>query len=136
MSTFAQDTNGDLLVTNGKIALITDPASAGALRLRNQFQIFLGEWFLDSRIGMPYYQEVFVKNPNLGVLSQLFRGVILKTPGVKSVDRLQVTFNNATRNANVSFAATWDDGSVITAVSLDQPFIVNIPQASQVGSTS
>lgn len=136
MSTFAQDVNGDLLVTNGKFTLVTDPASAGAQKLRNQFQIFLGEWFLDSRIGMPYYQEVFVKQPNLGVLAQLFRGVIINTPGVKSVDNLKVTFNNATRNANVAFNATWDDGSVITAVSLDRPFIVNIPQAAQTGATS
>lgn len=123
-------------MTNGKFTLVTDPASAGAQKLRNQFQIFLGEWFLDSRIGMPYYQEVFVKDPNLGVLGQLFRGVILKTPGVKSVENLKVSFDNATRNANVTFAATWDDGSVITAVSLDQPFIVNVPQASAIGATS
>lgn len=136
MTTFAQDTNCDILVTNGRLSLVTDPATAGALKLRNQFRLFLGEWYLDSRIGMPYFQEVFVKDPNLGILTQLFRGVIQSTDGVKSVDSISVTFNNKTRVANVAFSATWNDGTIITAAQLDAPFLVNIPQAEAQGATS
>ncbi len=130
MSTFAQDNTGDLLLTNSKFTLVTDPAAAGAQKLRNQFKIFLGEWFLDSRIGMPYFQEVFVKNPNMAILTQLFRSVIASTAGVVRVISCNVTFNDATRAASVAFAAQWENGAVITATDLDKPFIVNIPSGT------
>ena len=137
MSTFAQTTTGDLQVTLGEFSLITDPATACAAKIRNQFRIFLGEWFLDTRIGMPYFQQVFVKNPNLGVLSQLFRGVILNTPGVSAVNSCTVNFNAATRVCSVNFAALFEDGTVITSAQLDQPFLVQIPQATVIpGGTS
>lgn len=129
MTTLAQDQDGGFLLTAGKTTLLTGSA-AGAVKLFNKFRLFTGSWFRDTRLGVPYFPAVFgVKNPNLGVLNQIVRYVILNTPGVKDCD-VNVKFDRAARQANVSFSATWDDGAVITTDDLDKPFIVNVPQGS------
>lgn len=128
MATFLQDQSGDLQITNGKLSVVTG-AQAGALKLFNKFRLFTFEWFRDIRQGVPYFPRIFAsKKVDLNVVRQLFSGIIRSTPGVKSLDSLSVDFDPGTRTANVSFQATWDDGATITADTLDQPFIVTVPQ--------
>ena len=134
MSTFAQDGVGDLLVTQGKCTLVTDSTVALAQKLRNQFKLFLGEWYLDTRVGFPYLAAVLGTNPNTGLLSQIFATVIRNTPGVLRVDNISVTFDRAKRQLAVAFSATDDTGKVITFNDLDQPFLVQIPQAQGLGA--
>lgn len=129
MATFAQDQYGGFLITNGKTQILQG-AAAGAVKLFNQFRLFRGAWFRDTRVGIPYFLAIFgVKNPNLGVATQFFRSVILGTDGVKDTT-VTVTFDRGSRAANVAFDAKWDDGSVITADALDKPFLVNVPQGA------
>lgn len=134
MSTFLQNTSGDLDVTNGECTLVTNSAQAGAQKLRNQFKIFLGEWYLDQRIGMPYFAAVLGVNPNIPILEQLFGDVIRNTVGVASLDSINIVFNRDNRSLAVTFAATWNTGEVITAADLDEPFLVQIPQAQGLGA--
>lgn len=94
-----------------------------AQRIRARLRFFLGEWFLDTRQGMPYFQRILKKHPRMPVVNALFRKAIRTTPGVKSVDSLTVKI--AHRNArvgSVDFRATLDDGLILTAT--DEPFIV------------
>lgn len=61
-------------------------------RIRFRLRMFKGEWFLDKRQGMPYYQAILgVKNPDLGFISSLFRRAIESTPGVQTVVRMGVS---------------------------------------------
>lgn len=135
MTTFLQTTSGDLSVSNGKLSLVTDPATAGAQKLRNQFKLFLGEWFLDSRIGVPYYAAAIGVKPNIAILEQLFGNVIRKTRGVKALNNLTITFDRAHRALSVAFQAVWDTGAVITFTDLDKPFIVNVATNQGLGSS-
>lgn len=128
MSTLARTPAGDLaLVTqaNGKknLSILTDKATACAIKLADRFRIWLGEWFLDTRIGVPYIQTVFVKRPSLSAIRQLFRTIILTTPPIASCDDLQLNYNAARRTLAYSFRATTNDGAIITGGS-GQPFIV------------
>lgn len=67
------------------------------LRLLARLQFFLGEWFLDTRQGMPYFQAVFIKNPELTLIQSIFRRAILSTPGVSSIIRLETRLDSANR---------------------------------------
>lgn len=127
MSTLARAANGDLalaVVGNVKqIQLVTDPSTATAIKLQDRFNFWLGEWFLDVRQGVPYLTTVFVKNPDINAIRQLFRKIILTTPNIVSVAELVVNYNPGQRSLFYSFAAIDNTGATITGGS-GQPFIV------------
>jgi len=71
------------------------------LRLLARLQFFKREWFLDKRQGMPYFEAVFVKNPDIGLIQSLFRRAILSTPGVLTIAKMTTTFDKAARSFSI-----------------------------------
>lgn len=123
MSTFQQTTDRDLALVNGELVLVDDIAQCAAIELQNKFLFGKGEYFLDTREGIPYFEKIFVKNPDVLAIRQLFRSLILATRGVKNVLELSVTNDPATRKGSFSFRAVADNGKVIIGGS-GQPFVV------------
>ena len=116
----------DLLLTtehdlDPSITLV-DGVEAISQQLRIRLQIFLGEWFLDAREGIPFFRDVFIKNPNLSVVREIFRRAISTTPNILSVDKLILTLDPAQRHLRVDFSATTTSGAIITL----SPFIIEI----------
>lgn len=97
-------------------------ADAVIQRIRVRFRWFLGEWFLDTRQGVPYYRDVLVKSPDQILISSIFRAVLRSVPGVKAVRSFQASLEPATRTLTVDFEALLDDGSVVRADT--EPFII------------
>lgn len=116
MSYFLQDGTGDLLLTtkNGAktLTLSSDRSAGAAQKLTNRFLLFLGEWFLDTTIGLPYFQAIAVKNPDKRVLKQLFQQVILSVPAIKKILDLQVSISPR-RVGSVFLRAQTDENKVI-----------------------
>lgn len=110
--------------------MVTDPVAAGAIKLRNRFNLFLGEWYADTRVGVPWFQRIMVKNPNLRLIETIVRSIITSTSPFVSAD-VTVSPPDAKRKSTITFVATVDPlvaaGATVTATSLDAPFIVNIP---------
>lgn len=103
------------------VQLVTG-ADAIAQRIAIRFKFWLGEWFLDTRQGVPYIERVLVANPDKSLIRTLFRRVIATTPGVKKVDELEVSLDRAARRLIVdSFRATLIDG---TTLQIEEPFVV------------
>lgn len=123
MSTFAQETDNDLALVAGQLVLVRDVAECAAIQLRNRFQFVKGEYFLDTRQGVPYFAYVFIKNPDVLLIKQLFRWVITTTPGIKAVLELVTRFDSAARKLFFSFRAQADNDKIIAGGS-GQAFIV------------
>lgn len=125
---------GDLALernVSGKksLVLLTGPAYIRQ-KLSSRFQFFLGEWFLDTRQGVPYYQVVLgQKQPNLDVIASLFRRLILGCPGVKSLVRFKLNYDEAARKLSFDFQAKVDGGEVVVAAN-DNDFILDLPAAA------
>lgn len=111
----------ELTIRNGNLVLVTgEEAIEQNLRLRLKF--FLAEHFLDERLGIPFYREVFVKNPNIRLLRTIFSEAIRTTAGIVSVDALEVVIDAPTRTLEVSFVATMETGGTLTF----DPFILEL----------
>lgn len=123
MATFEQETDNDLKLVEGQLVLVTKNSEAAAIQLKNRFQFVLGEWFLDTQQGVPYFAYVFVKNPDVLLIRQLFRTIILGTPGITSVPEITVDYVASSRTCTFSFRAVTDEGLIITGGS-GQPFVV------------
>jgi hypothetical protein len=123
MSAFAQTSSGDLDISTGNLVVSQDVAQVTAWKLSNLFGFALGEWFMDKRLGFPYLQFVFVKNPNLNLLFKLFGQVLRMPKGISAVTSIELDFITTTRQLNTSFTATTVTGQTING-GLGTPFIV------------
>jgi len=101
--------------------LVIDPGTGdiqlldGPRRIAQQIKVtllaFLGEWFLDTSFGVPYLEEVMIKNPRSSTLQAIFRAKITDVPGVTGrIRRLEFDFNRATRDLRVTFDAETVEG--------------------------
>ncbi len=112
---------GDLDFSSGGLQIVEGPDEI-TQKLFTRLQFFLGEWFLDKRQGIPYYEKILIKNPDLVIVQAIFREAILETPGVTSLlDVIQTDLETATRKLSVRFAAQLDSGVILN---FDREFII------------
>ncbi|MCD8201901.1 MAG: GPW/gp25 family protein [Clostridia bacterium] len=106
--------DGDLYLSpiTGDVEITDSIPQAIIIRLK----WFLNEWRMRPDFGLPYYEEVFVKNPSTSLFASRIRKEILSVEGVVSVDSLTVDLDKSTRKCDVSFKCTIEDGADITQV--------------------
>lgn len=104
------DSTGDLEIGNNDDLILVDGIDSIAQSLAIGLRFFQGEWFLDLRIGFPYFEEVLRKAPDLNVVRSLFREAILATEGVLAISDLALDYDGTTRSLSVSFSAQTTEG--------------------------
>ena len=129
MSALAQTPQGDLDLSSGNVVVVEDIAQCTAWKLTNLFRFFKGEWFLDQRVGIPYFQYVLVSSPNLPLIGNMFKRVCLDAPGVAAVTSLSLDYQPRTRNLTVNLALQTDEGAVLEG-GVGLPFVVTAQAAS------
>ena len=107
---FALNEDGDEYADATGLAMTGDlDGISQQVELRLGF--FKGEWFLDEEAGLPWYQDILVKNPNLIRIRHIFPTAILSVNGISDVTYLDVRFTGA-RTVTVEFRATTDLGEL------------------------
>jgi len=93
--------DGDLFINpaTGDIE-ITDSVEQ-AIRIRLLW--FWREWRLGPDFGIPYFEEILIKNPNKLRVRQLFREAIMSVDEVQEVEDLNAEINAATRILTVTY---------------------------------
>jgi hypothetical protein len=94
------DNDGDILVGE-----TSDISLRHSIRqdVKIRLQWFFEEWRFAPEVGMPYFEDVFVKNPNTDLIAQRVREEVMKADGVEEVRDVTVTVNNMTRKAAIKF---------------------------------
>jgi hypothetical protein len=108
------------------ISLTTDLKTYVKQKILQRLRFFLGEWFLDRRQGVPYFEKVFVENPDISFLTSLYRRIILDTRGVGGIESLALSFDRQTRALLVSFTVRLADSTETITVT-KEPFILQAP---------
>jgi hypothetical protein len=119
-------TLGDWEISPSGNLVWTDDASgeSTAQRLRIRFDFWRGEYFADTRQGVPYVPEILGnKEMDEATLSAIFRSVILSTPGIVSLISFALVSDGATREAALDFSAQLEDGKIFTSADYG-PFLV------------
>ena len=113
---------GDLELVRGTAHLIEGPAAIRQ-KLASRFKFFFKEWFLDERQGVPYYRDVFVKEPNLDVIRSLFRRIAEECPGVLSLVRFKIIYDEEARSLAYDFSAKVAGGDLVVGPN-DKDFLL------------
>lgn len=101
----------DLAMVNGDLVLTGDKEGIKQNVLQ-RLRMFFSEWFMDLSLGIPYYQQILVKNPDQGGIDALFVNAIINTPGITALTNYSFALDRATRVLSISFKALTTDGPV------------------------
>jgi hypothetical protein len=104
------DANGDLVFSNGNSLVTQTQSDVVAQRLYITLNTFLGEWFLDTTIGVPYYQQIFGKVRNKSTIDIIFQNIISQDPGVLSLKSFSSDISTG-RGYSMTFSVIVSDGS-------------------------
>ena len=69
------------------ITLTTDNLESVAQKIRIRLLRYFGEWFLDTSVGIPYFQEILKKGVSKDYIDTVFIDEILNTTGVRRITR-------------------------------------------------
>ncbi len=107
--------DGDIVVSEiGDISLTESVRQAVLIRLRWIYQ----EWRLGPEMGFPWFEEVFIKNPNTVKIRSLIRDEIMQVEGVTAAEVTSVDYDRAQRAATFKFTCSVGEATYREEVTL------------------
>ena len=94
----------DLVYVNGESKVTQTQAEVVTQRLKITLYTFLGEWFLDRSIGVPYFQQIFGKGRTKSAVDVIFQRFISNDPGVIEIREFQSSLEPQGRGYTMTFS--------------------------------
>ena len=96
------NSTGHIELNSTKLTLITDRPTLVAQRLSIRLRTYLGEWFLDTVMGIDWFAKVLLKNVSKQTVDNIIQSEILKDKYVVSIRTFKSTIIN--RNYECEFS--------------------------------
>ncbi len=94
------DKSGDIFLSlDGDISLVTSPVQTVMIKLRWLF----GEWVFAPDKGVPWYETVLVKKPDMESIKKIMIKEMLDVDDVLEVQRMDISLDAQKRMATVQF---------------------------------
>lgn len=103
---------GDLMIRDGQLVMV-EGRDAIAQDLSVCLRWFKDEWFLDRRLGLPWFQRILGHEEGAAIAEVVLRHACLQRPGISTVERCVVTVDTEARDLLVDLAVRSIDGDVI-----------------------
>jgi len=107
----SQVTN-DIVFTNNFDMSIVDGISRVAQQIFIRLKLFKGEWYLDETFGVPYFEDIFRKRKDFGLVSTIFKSQILSVPNVDSLLSFDLEIDEQTRLMTIDFSVNTAFGTI------------------------
>lgn len=93
---------GDLAIEGNDLVIVsTSEQMVQNLKIRLRF--FQGEWFLDIAQGLPFYESILVKNPNLPDIDNIIKAEIIDTEDITELLQYTSDYDPVLRTYSISF---------------------------------
>lgn len=90
MRTLLMDGDGtDLAIQNYSLQIV-DGVQAVRQAIQSRLRLFLGEWFLDTRRGIDYFNQILIKQPNRATVESTLKREILQVRGVEALESFEL----------------------------------------------
>tara|TARA_R100000656_G_scaffold119768_1_gene93780 strand:+ start:3371 stop:3742 length:372 start_codon:yes stop_codon:yes gene_type:complete len=103
----------DIIYQNGKTLVTQSKADVVAQRLKIKLNTFLGEWFLDLDVGIPYFQQILNKVRNKSTIDAIFQRAILEDPDVIEMISYTSDLNGRSRTFSLDFAVRVENNEIV-----------------------
>ena len=103
--------DGDVVVENGRYVFIAG-GDERAQHMQSRLRTFLAEWFLNTALGVPYFEQILRKNPNPIIVDSVIKREISESPGFVSLLEYESVLDPANRLLTVDFQSETDEGVV------------------------
>jgi hypothetical protein len=81
--------------------------------IEDRLRMVYGEWFLNTEIGVPWFDKVFVKNPDLSAIDIILKSTILDTSEVTELLSYKSSLDRTRRKFTVTSTALSIYGDVV-----------------------
>lgn len=95
---------------------LTAGTEAVAQALKIQLSMIRGEYLFDDTVGLPYFESILVKRPDIIGIRQIYRDAALAVPGVLDVLRVELTIDPRTRVLSGTLTVSTDFGELAVPV--------------------
>lgn len=84
--------------------LLTTKENVIAQRVQRHLLLFKGDYWLDTELGVPYYQSILGTKNSLDTVQAIFINSITEVEGVDEVTKFDIAFNESTRNVTIELS--------------------------------
>ena len=110
------DDSGDLLLNElGDIQFTDSVKQAIEIRIR----WFAKEWKLGPDLGIPYFDEVFIKNPSEQLIEERMREAISEVEEVDEILSFSIVIDKILRELKVVYAVSTKDNTIEGSVTVN-----------------
>ena len=95
------------------LTFTTTDSEFAAQKIGNKLRTFLGEWFLDRDLGIPFYDRILIKQADLNDVNNLFLMAIKSVEEVEEVISFETDFNGSTREYTINFTVKITTGETV-----------------------
>lgn len=106
-----EENTNNLDIVNFDLALTSGNAQFIQQKLFIKLKTVLGEWYLNTTVGLPWFTEIAKKNPDIDLIEDLIRAEILAESLVEEITEFTILYDNSVRELSVSFIVKLVDGS-------------------------
>ncbi len=112
------DDTHDLVFINGDFQLTSNESESIRQKLIIKFLSYRGEWFLDTELGVPYFQSILGKSRSKETIDVIFQNAILEEPDVLEVSEFRSTIDKTNRIYKMSFTVRTTNDSEAVPIEL------------------
>ena len=98
--------DGDIHISEAGDIAITDSVRQAA---RIRLQWFSGEWRFAPEFGVPYYDDILIKKPNIAKIRGIVRDEVLSVEEARDVGNIGIGIDNPARRAVFAFDIVTDE---------------------------
>lgn len=109
MNIYVDDATGEIALENNNWKLITGVSEIAQIMKQN-LQTVLGEVWLNTELGLPWFDEIFEKSQTQKNIDALIIAEISQTPGFISLARYSSSIDEVNRVLTVDFEAYTVEG--------------------------
>ncbi len=82
-------------------------------KIENVLKTFKGEWFANFTIGVPFYESILKKNPNVTEVNAIFQNKIKGIDGVAELTKFDVSYDNSERTYSIDIEVLSNENEIV-----------------------
>ncbi|QNR53873.1 putative tail lysozyme [Pseudomonas phage phiK7A1] len=108
----------DLVFVNGQATVTQTQSEIVTQRLKITLYTFLGEWFLDTSVGVPYFQQIFGKVRSKSAIDVIFQNIIANDEGVVEIREFSSDLSTGDRGYTMTFKVRCKDDTITDNITI------------------